>query len=337
VSQRPPVAAGGAEPGGGRSSDRADTVRRGEVNAGRSAARPSDAGTSAGGPSSSSPSSGALSSGGSSGAGRPCFPQYAGKQGEPALVEPQAYIRYLNERGLGPGEPAPERAVLCYEPSLVEHLKAVYRLEAVPGVLGTYLYRLPEDPTLAVGGGFGIGAPVAVAILEELVALGCRHFVSVGTAGSLQPDLAVGELVVCERAVRDEGTSHHYLPAGEYAAASLSLTRHLEEALAAHGRSFVSGASWTIDAFYRETVTEARHYQSQGVLTVEMEAAALFAVAAYRGVQAAAVFTVSDSLAGLEWRPEFHQAGVQDSLEAMFAAARQALARSHDTAEDGAH
>jgi uridine phosphorylase len=246
-------------------------------------------------------------------------------------VEPEAYIRYLNERGLGPGEPAPARAVLCYEPSLLEHLKAVYRLEAVPGALGTYLYRLPDDPTSAVGGGFGIGAPVAVAILEELTALGCRRFVSIGTAGSLQPDLAVGEMVVCERAVRDEGTSHHYVRASEYAEASGPLTRRLEEALAAHGRSFVRGASWTIDAFYRETIAEARHYQSQGVLTVEMEAAALFAVAAYRGVQAAAVFTVSDSLAGLEWRPEFHQTEVQDSLEAMFAAAREALALSDDS------
>jgi uridine phosphorylase len=243
-------------------------------------------------------------------------------------VEPEAYIGYLNEQGLGPGEPAPERAVLCYEPSLIEHLKAAYRLSPMPGILGTYLYRLPDDPTLAVGGGFGIGAPVAVAILEELVALGCRRFVSVGTAGSLQPDLAVGQLVVCDRAVRDEGTSHHYVAAGEYADASGPLTLRLEEALGAQGRSFVRGASWTIDAFYRETVTEARHYQSQGVLTVEMEAAALFAVATYRGVQAAAVFTVSDSLAGLEWRPEFHQTAVQDSLEAMFAAAREALARS---------
>ena len=52
------------------------------------------------------------------------------------------------------------------------------------------------------------------------MALGCRCFVSIGTAGSLQPDLAVGQLVVCERAVRDEGTSHHYVPAGEYAEAS---------------------------------------------------------------------------------------------------------------------
>ena len=258
--------------------------------------------------------------------GGPCFPQYQGKQGEPALVEPAAYIGYLNERGLGPGEPPPERAVLCYEPSLIAHLRDAHRLEPVRGVLGAYLYRLPDDPALAVGGGFGIGAPVAVAILEELVALGCRRFVSIGTAGSLQPGLAVGQLVVCERAVRDEGTSHHYVPACEYADASGPLTGRLAEVLAARGRAFVCGASWTIDAFYRETVAEARHYQSQGVLTVEMEAAALFAVAAYRGVQAAAVFTVSDSLAGLEWQTEFHHAEVQDSLEAMFAAAREALA-----------
>ena len=52
--------------------------------------------------------------------------------------------------------------------------------------------------------------------MEELVALGCRRFVSIGTAGSLQPDLAVGDLLVCDRAIRDEGTSYHYQPAARY-------------------------------------------------------------------------------------------------------------------------
>ena len=253
------------------------------------------------------------------------FPAYPGKHQEAAFVEPQAYIRYLNESGFGPGEPAPLRAVLCYETSLLDRLKETYRLRRMPGTLGEYLYRMPEDPQTAVGGGFGIGAPVAVAMLEELVALGCRRFVSIGTAGTLQPGLAIGDLVVCDRAVRDEGTSHHYLPPDEPACASAALTAGLEAAIAAQGRRFVRGASWTIDALYRETVVEARHYREQGVLTVEMEAAAIFAVAAYRGVEAAAVFAVSDSLAGLEWRPQFHHADIRESLEAMFAAAYSAL------------
>jgi uridine phosphorylase len=253
------------------------------------------------------------------------YPNMPAKYGAPALVEPRVYLEYLARQGQAPSFPELRGAVLCYEPDLVKRLQETHGIRAVNGVLGQYLSTIPGHDGVVLGGGFGIGAPVAAAVMEELVALGCRRFVSIGTAGSLQPDLAIGQLVVCECAVRDEGTSHHYVPAGEYADASGPLTVRLEEALAAQGRGFVRGASWTIDAFYRETVTEARHYQSQGVLTVEMEAAALFAVAAYRGVQAAAVFTVSDSLAGLEWRPEFHQAEVQDSLEAMFAAARGAL------------
>ena len=253
------------------------------------------------------------------------FPNFPGKRGEPALVEPAAYVGYLQAHGRGPGEPAPHGAVLVYDTPLLRWVETTHRLERAPGVLGEYLYRLADEPRVMVGGGFGIGAPVAVAIVEELVALGCRRFVSMGTAGTLQHGLAVGDLVVCDRAVRDEGTSHHYLEPAEYAAASAALSRRLERELSALGRSSRSGASWTIDAIYRETRAEARHYQERGVLTVDMEAAAVFAVAVYRGVEAAAVFAISDSLAELEWRPEFQHPDIQPSLEAMFTAAVRAV------------
>jgi uridine phosphorylase len=76
---------------------------------------------------------------------------------------------------------------------------------------------------------------------------------------------------------------------------------------------------------YRETMAEARHYQVEGVLTVEMEAAALFAVAAYRGVEMAAAFTISDSLAEMVWNPQFHASDTHDSLTTLFSAAARAL------------
>jgi uridine phosphorylase len=161
--------------------------------------------------------------------------------------------------------------------------------------------------------------------MEELVALGCRRFVSIGTAGSLQPDLAVGDLLVCDRAIRDEGTSHHYQPSAKYARPWPALTEALYAALERGGHRPRRGTSWTTDAVYRETVEEARAYQAEGVAVVEMEAAALFAVADYRGVEAAAVFTVSDSLADLVWRPDFQRPEVWTGLETMFAAATTAL------------
>ena len=186
---------------------------------------------------------------------------------------------------------------------------------------------LPTDAGGRVGvyGGFGIGAPVAALQLEDLVAFGVRRVVSIGTAGSLQHDLAVGDLVVCERAIRDEGTSHHYLPAEAPARPSAALTARLSGTLDAQGRAHRLGATWTIDAPYRETIAEVLRYQAQGVLTVEMEAAALFAVAACRHVDLAAAFSISDTLADLMWTPRFGSPETRDGLEAIYRAALDAL------------
>ena len=79
----------------------------------------------------------------------------------------------------------------------------------------------------------------------------------------------------------------------------------MDRRLTERGAAFRRGATWTIDTPYRETVEEVRHYRREGVLTVEMEAAALFAVAAVRGVEAASVFVLSDLLGETEWTPEF--------------------------------
>jgi uridine phosphorylase len=255
----------------------------------------------------------------------PPYPNMPAKHGAPAVFEPRAYLDYLAAQGLAPRFPVLRGAVLCYEPDLVKRLRETHGVERVQGALGHYLYVIPGRLGVVLGGGFGIGAPVAAAVMEELVALGCRRFVSIGTAGTLRSDLAVGELVVCDRSIRDEGTSYHYQPAAKYAYPAAGLTLALRESLERRGRRPAVGASWTTDAVYRETVEEARAYQAEGVAVVEMEAAALFAVAAYRGVEAAAVFTVSDSLADLVWRPDFQHPEVWDALETMFAAALDVL------------
>jgi uridine phosphorylase len=174
-------------------------------------------------------------------------------------------------------------------------------------------------------GQFGFGAPAATSTLEKLAALGTSAVVSVGTAGSLQRDLNPGDLVLCEAAIRDEGVSHHYLPPGRLAAASTGLTAALGTALEASGLTCRTGVSWTIDTPYRETVAEARHYQGEGVLCVEMEAAALFAVAQVRGLQLASAFAISDSLADLVWVPRFHEPEVQVGLVGLYQAALSAL------------
>ena len=105
---------------------------------------------------------------------------------------------------------------------------------------------------------------------------------------------------------RDEGTSHHYLEPSVFSYASAELTERAKRSLDKIQTPYTVGTSWTVDAPFRETVAEVRKYQEEGILTVEMEAAALFAVAEYRNVQLGAILTVSDTLADLTWNPQFH-------------------------------
>jgi uridine phosphorylase len=135
----------------------------------------------------------------------------------------------------------------------------------------------------------GIGAPALAVTMEELIARGARRFVSVGIAGSLQARLSVGTTVLCTRAIRDEGTSYHYVRSSKYAYPSAPLSARLRRGLETRGTRVRTGVSWTVDAVYRETSAEVRTYRKEGVLTVDMEA--------------------SDILDVTGWEPRFLEAG----------------------------
>jgi uridine phosphorylase len=143
----------------------------------------------------------------------------------------------------------------------------------------------------------GIGAPAVATQLEVLIALGVREFLSLGTAGGLRPDQSIGDVIVLTGAVRDEGVSYHYLPPDAKAQPDDRLTVRLRDRLFGRGMSVVEGSTWTTDAPYRETAEEIKHYRNEGVLTVEMEAAAVFAVAEVRGVPLASA-VVLDAVIG---------------------------------------
>ncbi len=255
------------------------------------------------------------------------YPNFAGKHAGEAIFSPADFVAYLRRHGALAGDPAPAGVVLCYQRSLYDHVLRTEGLTA-PGRRGAphAILILPgTGGRVGLLGRFGIGAPAAAAAMEELAALGTSAFVSIGTAGSLQRDLNVGDLVLCEAAIRDEGVSHHYLPPAKLATATAAASAALGAALRQAGVAFRAGSSWTIDAPYRETVAEARRYQAEGVLCVEMEAAALFAVAEVRGLQVAAAFAISDSLADLAWNPQFHGPEVEAGLITLYEAALSTL------------
>jgi len=157
---------------------------------------------------------------------------------------------------------------------------------------------------LAVAGPV-LGAPYAVMVLERLIALGAKVVLALGWCGSLQNQITVGSLVVPTAAVAGDGTSRHYLAGGTQPVPHPGLCRLLQDRLQATAIPRHYGPIWTTDAFYRETPEQVRHYQSRGVLGVDLELAALFAVGQYRQVAVAGLLVVSDELGDLTWRPDF--------------------------------
>ncbi|MDD2717713.1 MAG: nucleoside phosphorylase [Candidatus Wallbacteria bacterium] len=253
------------------------------------------------------------------------IPNFKNKIHEKSLFSPQDFLSYSRKRDRLVQPEIPSCAIICFQKSLLNYLIEKYETVQVPCIEENFRILSREGCKIGLTGCFGIGAPSSAAVLEELIALGVKKIVSIGTAGSLQEDLRPGGLVVCERAIRDEGTSYHYLKPARYARASAALVRQLKNTLNQMKVRYQAGASWTIDAPYRETAAEVKKYRDEGILTVEMEASALFAVAEFRGVELAAMFTVSDCLTSENWVPKFHLKTAKKGLETLFEVAANAL------------
>ncbi len=149
----------------------------------------------------------------------------------------------------------------------------------------------------------GVGAPLAAGHLEELIAHGYRSFIVCGSAGVLDREIQFGKVVVCTSALRDEGTSYHYLPPGLAVEPDETATQVLVDELDRAGIAHIQGRSWTTDGFFRETPAKVAKRRTQGCITVEMEAAALFAVMRFRGVRLALVLYGGDDVSGADWDP----------------------------------
>jgi len=130
--------------------------------------------------------------------------------------------------------------------------------------------------------GCAVGAAFAVLIAEELFASGCRFLISMTSAGQITPLADPPYFVVIDRALRDEGTSYHYLPPGDFADADPRLVLDAMGALRDAGASVYQGATWTTDAPFRETAAAIEANRGRNILAVEMEAAALYGFAQAR-------------------------------------------------------
>lgn len=242
-------------------------------------------------------------------------PPWLFETSEPFVTPQQVLAHQLQQRGLSADEARlPPTLVATFQRAAYERLLERAGVEAGggprgqggqagSGTVGDLVVAAVDGVPVAVAR-ITVGAPAAALLLENAIARGVSRVLVNGSAGSLQRHLPIGSTVVVEGAEREDGTSHHYLPAGEVVAADPELTARLEACAAARGAAPVRGRSWTIDAPYRETVGGIRRHREAGVAVVEMEAAALFAIARVRAVRAGLIVAVSDELFDV-WTPGF--------------------------------
>jgi uridine phosphorylase len=200
--------------------------------------------------------------------------------GEPALFEPGNLLEGARrQKGLAASR-VPPGCLLDMDGELVERLVASGRAVLDPSwpCFHTKLHRW------SVGGGeIGVvggtvGAPFAVLVAEELFASGCEALVTISSAGLVASHARPPFFVLIERALRDEGTSYHYLPPERWAEADPALTDAVARALAGSSAALLRGASWTTDAPFRESASLIADRRAEGILSVEMEASALLAM-----------------------------------------------------------
>jgi uridine phosphorylase len=213
--------------------------------------------------------------------------------GRSAFLEPS-----LNQSAV---DGAPLAAVACFFPEVVQALANA----------GRPIMNLPSreplweieyaDQRLAL---FypGVGAPLASYTLELVIAAGCRAIVACGGAGAMRPGLPMGHHVITvTAAIRDEGTSYHYIPPARWIAADPEAAALLSAVVTERGLPHLAGLTWTTDGIFRETPSRIARRRDEGCLTVEMEAAALLAVTSFRGVKFGQYLYAGDDLSGPTW------------------------------------
>jgi len=244
-------------------------------------------------------------------------------------ISPEMELKYAIEQGAVAASRCPDSCIICYQGDLEKLAREKLSARKIETLLGFDLYAFEHRGKEVGVIRSGIGAPMAALILERLIVRGLKRVVNAGIAGALQHEgFSPGDLVLCTKAVRNEGVSYHYQQPSRCVFADETLVRDLEHALEMRRIAYHKGPTISIDAPYRFTIKEALRLRREGVLTSDMEASAVFAVSRFRGVQAAALFIISDLLTEeLEWNPQFHSKRITESFEVLLEVCAEALAK----------
>lgn len=227
------------------------------------------------------------------------------KQKYPILEYDPAQMAILEPSQILPAIDIAENCVLCFFQDVLSDLnekgklRKIFELGSERGPNPVYEMMVNGQRLAVVHA--GVGASLCATFMDELIALGCRKFIACGGCGVLDEQVGLGQAVIPVSAVRDEGTSYHYLPPAREVTCSPDAIAALRSTLEHHAVPYILGKTWTTDAPYRETPQKVALRRSEGCLTVEMETAAFCAVAQFRGVTFGQLLYGGDDLTGENW------------------------------------
>ncbi len=217
-----------------------------------------------------------------------------------AIINP---VREKNEPVL------PERGLFYVNPGDAHRISSLVKARQASShfLFNSRLFTLSDsngDDFFVAGP--SVGAPMAVMTLEKLIALCAKKIIVYGWCGSLDKNLAIGDILLPTWGVPGEGTSLYY-PGSDKPSSSEQLRNSLASYLKDKKIAHTTGPVWSTDAIYRETRGKLTEMTERSVMGIDMEFTALASVAAYRGIDLAAIFLVSDELWGESWVSGFRE------------------------------
>lgn len=250
------------------------------------------------------------------------LPQFEQEETSPPVVTAAQRLEQRKKCARLPSVTPPKTVIFCFHSPFVKKILQTLSYTVCDGSFSK-LYFLTDYKGVALSD-FGGGASLTASKMEELIAWGVEQFISIGTAGTLSPKAPIGTLIVCEKAVRDEITSKHYLPSAKYIHSPRRMTNKLQQALKKADCPYLIGSTWTTDRLCEPKEADVQHYKCEGVLALDRETAALFAVAHFYQVDLGALLTISNSHADILWDPDSEDELVNQGLQNLFKAASEA-------------
>lgn len=165
------------------------------------------------------------------------------------------------------------------------------------------IYKIVVDGVALAVTQAPVGAPACVANFEEVISMGARNIMLFGCCGCLDNSLDDYSIIIPTSAIRDEGTSYHYLEVSDEVEIDSECVKAIEDVINELGLKYSKGKAWTTDAIFRETRSKVERRKSQGAITVDMECSAMIALCKFRQVNFAQFFYAADNLSNEEYDP----------------------------------